>query len=122
MAERVNAERDRRMVLGFEFGGKVFQSRVQDRENIMGAVVLASAALTIGGKKPGDLRWHGGAEDFQFIAADNSRVPMDAPTVIGLGQAAAEQKSALTFAASDLKNMDPIPADFADDRHWPAHP
>lgn len=120
--DAVNAERDRRMVLGFTFGGRVYQSRREDRENVMGAFALASTALTIGGKKPGDLRWHGEDEDFMFIAANNERVPMDAPTVLALGQAAAAQKSALTFAASNLKLLDPIPADYADDAHWPAHP
>lgn len=120
VAADINAERDRRTVSGFTFGGVRFQSRPEDRENIMGAFALASAALTIGGKAPGDLRWHGGGEDFVFIAENDTRVPMDAVTVLGLGQAAAKQKSDLTFAANDLKKFDPIPANFADDEHWPA--
>lgn len=119
-SEAVNAERDRRIVAGFDFNGVRFQSRPEDRENIMGAFSMADTALTVGGKQPGDLRWHDGDEDFVFIAEDNTRVPMDAVTVLGLGKAAAAQKSAMTFAANDLKKMNPIPADFTDDRHWPA--
>jgi hypothetical protein len=118
-AADIDVERDRRTVAGFTFGGNRFQSRPQDRENIMGAFALAAAALTVGGKQPGDLRWHGGEEDFVFIAEDDSRVPMDAVTVLGLGQAAAKQKSDLTFAANDMKKLEPIPADYADDAWWP---
>lgn len=115
----VDAERDRRIDTTFTFGGVVYQSRPQDRENIAGAAQLATIALTLGGKLPSDYRWHGGGEDFCWIAADNSLVTMDAPTVIAFGQAAAAHKHAHIFAARAIKDADPIPLDYADDGYWP---
>lgn len=117
--EEVDAERDRRMDYGFVFNNKFFQSRVVDRENILGAAQLAHMAITIGGKSPTDTKWHGGQEDFVWIAADNSLEKMNAITVIQFGQKAAEHKSAHTFAARELKNADPIPTDYRDDAYWP---
>lgn len=115
----VDAERDRRIDGTFVFAGVTFQSRPQDRENIAGAAQLATIALTMGGAQPGDLRWHGGDSDFVWIAADNSLVPMDAPTVIGFGQAVAEHKHAHIFAARAIKDAEPIPADYTDGSYWP---
>lgn len=113
----VDAERDRRIADGFTFDGKLYQSRTEDRENIAGASVAALAAMS--GASPGDLRWHGGDSDFVWIAADNSLTPMDAQTMFAFGQAAMAHKQAHIFAARALKDAEPIPADYADDSHWP---
>lgn len=115
--DQVDAERDRRIDAGFSFGGKVYQTRPQDRENIAGAATAALAAI-VGGAGPGDLRWHGGETDFAWIAADNSVNPMDAQTVFAFGQAAMAFKSALIFIGRSIKDMDPIPLDYADDAYW----
>lgn len=101
----VDAERDRRIDAGFEFEGVRYQSRPGDRENIAGAAVIALA----------DPAYSTG-----WIAADNSVVEMDAPTLLRFGRAAADHKQALIFAARQLKDMQPIPADYADDKWWPA--
>lgn len=119
-AEQVNAERDRRIALGFTFAGKLFDSRPEDQKRINGASSLAHIALTVRGKQPGDLRWHDGEADFAWIAQDNSLVSMDAPTVLAFGAAAAAWESAHVLYARTIKNMDPIPADFAADKYWPA--
>jgi hypothetical protein len=115
----VNAERDRRTDEGFTFNGTVFQSRPADRENIAGAYSSAQTAILIGGAQVGDLRWHGGATDFVWIAADDSLVTMDAQTMLAFGQAALNHKSAHIFAASAIKAMSPIPAGFATHVIWP---
>lgn len=101
----IDAERDRRIDAGFGFDGVLYQSRPDDRENIAGAVLIAIAdpAYTTG-----------------WIAADNSVVQMDAPTLLHFGRTAADHKQALIFAARQLKDMQPIPADYADDKWWPA--
>lgn len=101
----IDIERDRRIDSGFEFEGVRYQSRPGDRENIAGAVLIAIAdpAYTTG-----------------WIAADNSVVQMDAPTLLRFGRTAADHKQALIFAARQLKDMQPIPADYADDKWWPA--
>lgn len=117
-SEDVNAERDDRINAGFEFGGARFQSRAEDRENINGKALLAFMAISEGAKS-GDLRWADPDRDFVWIAEDNSLVPMDAPTVVAFGKAAAASKEAHIFAGLVLKQMNPIPADYADDKWWP---
>ncbi len=118
LKEQVNAERDRRINGGFVFGGVEYQSRPEDRENIAGAATAALGAI-VAGAQPGDLRWHGGTEDFTWIAADNTMHTMDAQTVYAFGQAAMAHKQAHIFAARTLKDADPIPGDFAGDQWWP---
>lgn len=114
----VDFERDRRIDSGVEFNGVTFQSRATDRENIAGAAQLAFMAV-VGGAQGGDLRWASPDRDFAWIASDNSLVPMDAPTVVAFGKAAAERKEALIFAGRQIKDMGPIPIDYTDDRWWP---
>lgn len=99
----VDAERDQRIDAGFEFEGLRYQSRPGDRENIAGAalIALADPAYATG-----------------WIAADNSVVEMDAPTLLRFGRAAADHKQALIFAARELKDMQPIPTDYTDDKWW----
>ncbi|AJY47033.1 DUF4376 domain-containing protein [Martelella endophytica] len=114
----IDAERDLRIAAGFVFSGVMYQSRAEDRENIAGAATAALGAI-INGAAAGDYRWHGGASDFVWIAADNSTHKMDAATMYALGQAALAHKQAHLFAARALKDLLPIPADFAADRNWP---
>lgn len=113
----VDYERDRRIDAGFLFGGVLYQSRPEDRENISGASTAALAAM-MGGVAQGDLRWHGGSTDFEWIDADNNRHPMDAYTMFELGKTALAHKRNHIFAANDLKSLDPIPRDYKDDAHW----
>lgn len=117
-ARDVDVERDRRIDAGVEFSGVLYQSRAGDRENIAGSAQLAFMAI-VGGAQPNDLRWSDPAEDFFWIAADNSRVPMDAHTVVEFGNVAARHKHARIVAGSNLKQMEQIPADFQDDKWWP---
>lgn len=118
-SDDVDAERARRVAMGFDFGGTTFQSRPEDRENLAGASTAALAAM-MQGAQPNDLRWHGGGSDFVWIAADNSLVPLDAQSMFALGQAAMAHKQAMMFAARAIKDADPIPADFAtNDAYWP---
>lgn len=114
----VNAERDRRIVSGFQFQDKVIQTRDEDRENITGASILATVAI-MGGAQPGDYRWHGGVEDFVWITLDNSMLRLDAQSVIALGSGIARWKSLHIFAAHAIKNGAEIPLDYADDKYWP---
>lgn len=122
--KKIDAERDRRISAGFEFGGVRYQSRLPsashagDWEVFSGKALEALIAI-MAGAQPNDLRWSDPAEDFAWIAADNSRVPMDAQTVIELAKAASAHRTAHTFAGSDLKAMQPIPADYSDDKWWP---
>ncbi|MBE9635786.1 DUF4376 domain-containing protein [Salipiger mangrovisoli] len=118
-AEDVTAERDRRINGGFTFGGVAYQTRPEDRENMAGASTAALSAI-MNGAQVGDVYWHGGATPFSWIAQDNTLTEMDAQTMFAFGQAAMEHKQAHIFAAREIKDMDPIPQDFADDSRWPA--
>lgn len=115
----VDAERDRRIADGFTFNGFFYQSRRADRENIAGAAVAALAAVS-SGAQVGDYRWHGGDSDFMWIAADNTMHPLDAQSTFAMGQAAMAHKQAHIFAARAIKDMNPIPADYATNpAYWP---
>jgi len=116
-ADMVPDERDRRVNSGMTFNGIRFQTRDGDRENISGASILALSAI-VAGAQPGDYRWHGGAEDFVWIAEDNSQVPMDAHTVLAFGAAAANQKATLIYRCRAIKDMVPIPLDYDSDAYW----
>lgn len=116
--DQIDAERDHRIAAGFTFGGTFYQSRPEDRENIMGASTAALGAM-MQGAQAGDYRWHGGDSDFMWIAADNSTHVMDAQTVYAFGLAAMEHKTAHIFAGRAVKDADPIPADYADNGYWP---
>lgn len=114
----ITKERDRRIAAGVLFNGVVFQSRSTDRENIAGAAQLALMATLRGEGQEGDLYWHGGEQPFAWIAADNSLVQMDAPTVIAFANTAAALKQTYTMIARGIKDMDPPPADHTDDALW----
>lgn len=107
----IDSERDMRINSGFHFRGVKYQSRPEDRENILGAAQLAFQSIVM------QLPW---PEDYSWIANDNTRVPMSAQDVVEFGATAAQHKQLHIFAASDLKNMKPIPEDFAADAYWPA--
>lgn len=114
----VNAERNRRLGGTFTFSGKMYDCDPASMARITGSATLAGFAI-VAGALPGNMSWHGGAGDFQWIAADNSLTSMDAQTCFAFGQAAAANHSAHIFAARALKEANPIPANFADDQYWP---
>lgn len=114
----VNAERDRRISV-FPFNGKLYDFDGPGRENVQGAFSMASAAL-LAGAEAGNLRWSDPSYDFSWITKANEIVPMDAHQVVAFGMAAAAWKSAHIFRARALKDMNPIPLDFANDSHWPS--
>lgn len=109
--DQVNAERDRRL-RRFTFEGREFDfcdGKGSD-QNIAGAATLALAAVLTGG-----VGWD---ENFTWVAADNTTVPMTAQTCLNFGKTAADWKARHIRAARALKDMRPIPADFADDSRW----
>lgn len=116
-SDEVDIERDRRINEGFLFGGVSYQAAPNDRENIAGASQVALEAI-MNGAQPGDLYWHGGTTPFVWIATDNSLNPMDAQTMFNFGKAAMAHKQTLIFKARAIKDMDPIPADYTEDKYW----
>lgn len=119
VAEDVNFERDRRLYSGFQFNGVRYDFSREALDNINSASIRASLAIQNKGVQSGDFRWHGQASDFEWIAADNTRVPMDAQTVLLFADAAGQWKSGHYLAARALKDMSPIPAHFQSNDFWP---
>lgn len=118
----IAAERDRRLPLDFEFNGKMYQRDTKSLQRITGAGTLAGLFIGAGGS-PTSLKWHATSEvpnpdDFAWIASDDSLTPMDAATVFAFSREAATVETRLIFAAKALRNMDPIPDDFTDDKWW----
>jgi hypothetical protein len=114
----VDAERDRRLEK-FVFAGVEYDFDVLSRGRIDKARGSALAAM-IAGAEANDLRWADADHDFGWIAADNSFTLMDAPTALAFGNAAAAWEGLHIVAARNLKNMSPIPSDYASNSYWPA--
>lgn len=112
----VEVERDRR-IASFTFSGKTYQLSGESLINVQGAGTLALAAI-INGAQPGDYRWADPDEDFSWIASDNSATLMDAQTTWAFAQAAASWRKQMIYKARALKDMDPIPTDYANDSYW----
>lgn len=119
ISQDVNAERDRRIATGFSFGGAAFQL---DEVSISRVAAMGADArfAVLGGAQAGNLRWADPDNDFGWIATDNTIVSMDAPAMTGFADAAKLWVARNTFAARALKDLDPIPADFAiNPAYWP---
>jgi len=117
----VNAERDRRLSLGITFQSHTFQTDPDSRERIDRSRISAMAAI-MGGVQPGDLRWHGLAVDFFWIAADDTRIPMDAQTMVAFGNAMAAREGLLIVAGNDIKKRlaaGEAIANIGDNSLWP---
>lgn len=114
----VDAERDRRIEGGFMYAGKLIQSDDDSIENILGAATSATAYITMGGDR-NETYWQSQHMPFYWIAADNSPIPLTPEKMVEMGNAALDHKKMHIFAARSIKNMNPIPHDFADDKWWP---
>lgn len=115
----VNAERDRRITGGFDFEGHRYQSDEFSQRNIADASQSADAAIAAGAVV-GDYQWQVGAtEDFRWIDVANNFVPMDAYDVRNFTHTMMRFKQAMIAHARVLKDTDPIPMDYTDDKYWP---
>lgn len=116
--EDVSRERDRRISSGFTWSTKEFQSDEDSRENINGAVSGALAYLISGGS-PDELYWDNPNVPFMWLAKNNELIAMSPSQVVQFGQAMMAHKKQCIFAARTIKDMNPIPKDFTDDKYWP---
>lgn len=114
----VNVERDRRLAT-FAFAKKVYDFGGDSTVNIVSAGTQALAAI-INGAQPSNLRWANPDRDFTWICADNSTVTMDAQTCFAFAQSAALWKSGHMIAARTIKDVNPIPGDYAANARWPS--
>jgi hypothetical protein len=113
----VDIERNRRLQ-NFVFEGTTYGFDEVSKGDIAGAGTLALAAI-VQGAQPGDVQWAAPGQDFEWIAADNTKVKMDAQTTLSFATAAARWRAGHVYAARTLKDMANIPVNFADDSFWP---
>ena len=114
----VDVERDRRMRSRIYYMDKYFDVSSSSLQRITGAAALAGFAIGQGAQ-PGNFFWHGGEAPFGWIADDNTVVLMDAFQVFNFGRIAATNETMHIFAARNIKELDPIPYNYTDDRYWP---
>lgn len=117
-SEDVDSERDRRMAT-FTFSGVSYDFDAQSRALIDKARVSATNYIFVHGPQPGNLRWADASVDFGWIAADNTFHTMDAEACVSFGTSAAAWEGRHVLAARALKNMTPIPEDYAAAKWWP---
>ena len=98
----INVERDRRNFLDFTFNGVVYEADRISQDRLNRARTSALAAIA-NGAVVGDYRWHGVAEDFVWIAKDNSQHLMDAQTTLAFGNAMVAREGLLIVKAAALK-------------------
>ncbi len=119
---QVDEERDVRLYGGVTFVidgvEHTFDSDLVSQQRVDSMAALARFAVSAGAQA-GDYRWHGATTDFQWISADNSLVTMDAIEMVALGDRFVEWISGVVFSGRTIKNMDPIPTDYATDSRWP---
>lgn len=115
----VSLERDRRMAAGFMFGGERFDFDMKSKTNISGAAQMAFMAMVASPAAAQSDKWNGAAEPFAWRAADNSFMVLTAEMVVALGRAAAAHEAAHMKAGWVLKDANPIPGDYTDDKYWP---
>lgn len=101
----INHTRDSLIEGGFVHNGHSFQSRQSDRENISVLGQLATMMVMGGVAVADNLRWADANNDFGWITADNTVVPMDAFAMAALFQKGLAFKSSITFYARYLKNV-----------------
>lgn len=120
VSSQVDLERDKRIGGGFIFNGNEYQTDSASRANIAGAQGASLGALFIDPEGASGLRWSNPDEDFSWTSADNSEVPMTAAECQEFCLAAMRYKESLIKAGRLIKNMDPIPLNYADNIHWPS--
>jgi len=105
LIQETNMQRNAALDGGMDFQSNNYQTRPQDRENIDRAGQSASLAISQEGAQPGDTMWHHGTEPFFWIASDNSRIEMDAQTMVLFSQEAASYHSRITISARTVKDQ-----------------
>jgi hypothetical protein len=105
----VNAERLRRIVAGKVVDGVHVTGTDEDARNLTNLALAAQLRLAAGDMSTVTVYRDG--DNF-----DHELTPLQ---VMSLWQQSSAYVSALYAASWALKALDPIPADFADDRYWP---
>lgn len=107
--DEVNAERDRRILLGFSYMDHWIDYDTASQSRIERAALRAERAI-----RKGEL------EDeifLEWVTSDNTRLLLTYEQVAELGDAAADHESKLIIKARSLKDLG-VGSDFKDDKYW----
>ncbi|WP_300009658.1 hypothetical protein [uncultured Roseobacter sp.] len=125
----VDIERDRRLALPLTHSvrGQEYQFHVDEKSlrRVTAAAADAKFAILKASLEDppvdllGNYRWQWPDLDFAWITVGGAPVLLDAHEVAALGDTFMNWEPALIYAASAIKALDPIPADYADDARWP---
>ena len=107
--EDVNAERGRRILTGKVIDGVHVTGSDEDARNLMSLALGAQMRLAAGDNATLTTFRDGENVDHQLTPAQ----------LLSLWQQSAEYVSALYAASWALKELEPIPANYSDDSHWP---
>ncbi|PWE29957.1 hypothetical protein DDZ14_16070 [Maritimibacter sp. 55A14] len=112
--DAVNAERTRRLEAGSIFtvpgyGDVALQARLQDMVTLSGLLDGAQARIAAG-----DV-----TTIKRFRDRDNTDHLLTPPQIAQMVQIGTAWVEAVYNASWDIKKLDPVPADFTDDGHWP---
>ena len=116
--EDVDRERDRRTSI-LRFDEAEFECDAGSQQRITAAGLTAKLAV-LGGAQAGDLRWMSPDVDFGWVATDNDVASMDAQHMAAFSDAATNWVVRHALAARALKDMNPVPSDYASDQYWPS--
>ena len=94
LRKQVDAIRDQMIDSGVTSNGITYQSRATDRENVAGALQLATLAAS-----------QGQSFESQWIAMDNVVHTLDFNGIVALGQAIADRKAELIFRGRQVKDV-----------------
>ena len=108
--DHINRERDRRLNNGVCYCGVEFQSDEASRTAIAKKTTLALGLMAVGKK----------TDTFTWIASNNINVTMTATDFYDFGDAVDTYEENVRFVARKLKDSNPIPGDYADDKYWPS--
>jgi len=105
----INRERARRIVAGKVIDGVYVTGRDEDARNLTNLMLAAQQRITTGISTPTTYR-----------DGNNVDHPLSPAEIVSLWQQSAAYVEALYAASWALKALDPIPADYTTDQHWPA--
>ncbi|MGN7770784.1 DUF4376 domain-containing protein [Phyllobacterium sp. 22552] len=108
-ADIINAERQRRIESGKVISGVLVTGRDNDARNLQALLSVAQ------------IRMAGGDTETVTVFRDGNNVDheLTPPQVVNVFLQSTAFVSEVYAASWKLKVLDPIPADFADDNHWP---
>ena len=115
--ELINEERDKRVLTGFTWNGKQFQSDAASISN-MNAAALSALMFLYSGGDPDSTNWDFN-NDFVWLTASNEKIILSAKDMIELNDTARLHIKNHVFCARILKDSENLVKNYKEDSNWP---